>query len=113
MGEYDLCELEEDALTNNTNNLSSNGTAGLDTLSNSSGTTAVLPHDDLLLESSSVSENGVGGTALKPSIIKQNGNNKMMSVVHSYNYTGKPNGCPLNETRQISLIKWGGLNYQR
>lgn len=94
--EYDLCEMEEDALANaadTTSSSSSNGTRtpAMDTMSTSSGTTAILAHDDLLLDSAS--ENGSAGltpvAALKPALIKQNGTSKLMSVVHSYNYTGK------------------------
>lgn len=74
-GEYDLCEMEEDAMTNNTGD---------------SSVSTALPHDDL-------PDSGVGGTGmtttLKSTIIKQNGNNKMMSIAHSYNYTGRC--CPV------------------
>lgn len=76
-GEYDLCEMEEDAMTNNIGD-------------DSSVTTAALPHDDLP-DSGVVS---TGTAALKSTIIKQNGNNKMMSIAHSYNYTGRCS-CPV------------------
>lgn len=102
-GEYDLCEMDEDAMNNN---------EGMDNISESSATTTATVATVEALSSSQVDTlesdisgsggdiSGGGGTgmmmptaaALKSTMMKQqNGSNKIMSIVHSYNYTGKYN----------------------
>lgn len=78
-GDYDLCEMEEDAVNNNGNG------ALLDAIidsagNNTSSTTGMSPASD---------ETDNATTALKTTLIKQNGSSKIMSIAHSYNYTGK------------------------
>lgn len=81
-GDYDLCEMEEDAVNNN----SGNGgmlDAIIDSSTGSSATTTGLS-SQLIDEPDNATT-----TALKSTLIKQNGSSKIMSIAHSYNYTGK------------------------
>lgn len=88
IGEYDPCELDEDMANNllsnssSTTTISTNGTTAA--LDNSS-----LPLDNMDIESTVVVSSSAAATTLKPIVIKQNGTSKTMSVVHTYNYTGK------------------------
>lgn len=89
IGEYDPCELDEDMANNllsnssSTTTISTNGTTAA--LDNSS-----LPLDNMDIESTTVVvSSSAAATTLKPIVIKQNGTSKTMSVVHTYNYTGK------------------------
>lgn len=92
IGEYDPCELDEDLANNISNSSATNGvSSALDsTASDSSATTTTLPHD-MDMETDTVST-AATTAALKPIVIKQNGTSKTMSIVHSYNYTGKREG---------------------
>lgn len=81
IGEYDPCELDEDMANNLLSNSSSTTTIS------TNGTTAAL--DNMDIESTVVVSSSAAATTLKPIVIKQNGTSKTMSVVHTYNYTGK------------------------
>ena len=83
-GEFDSNELDEDLM----NSSSVTNGATLDSgSSDTSATTATMPHDLMELETDTV----LTTTALKQqsSSIKQNGSSKLMSIAHTYNYTGK------------------------
>lgn len=85
--------MDEDLLANNMSSSSTNGGTALDSTSDSSATTTTLPHDmDILMESDTGIAMVTAATSvatLKQANIKQNGSSKAMSIVHSYNYTGK------------------------
>lgn len=83
IGEFDPCEMDEDLMLMNSS--STNGGTALDSTSESSATTATMPHDIMDLET----DTGLTAATLKQTSIKQNGKSTTMSIVHSYNYTGK------------------------
>lgn len=101
IGEYDPCELDEDLANNISNGSATNGvSSALDsTASDSSVTTTTLPHD-MDMETDTVST-----AALKPIVIKQNGTSKTMSIVHSYNYTGKRECTPSDDDTRANSVQ--------
>lgn len=99
IGEFDLCEMEEDLanLIISNNNLSNGGGGDgspLDSASSNSTTNTLPAHDIINMETDLAAT-----LKQQTSTIKQNGTSKTMSIVHSYNYTGK-------HTRKKTLTKF-------